>query len=81
LLKLCRQSGKPTPTDRLYAKRLEVASDLLLNTSFSMAEIAEQTGFLNQFHSSRKFKQAIANGTSAWRGRLWKQLPSMRGSL
>ena len=69
LLKLCRLSGKPTPTDQLYAKRLEVASDLLLHTGFSMAEIAEQTGFLNQFHFSRQV-QAGRSGAdpSAWRG-------------
>ena len=81
LLKLCRMSGKPTPTDQLYAKRLEVASDLLLHTGFSMAEIAEQTGFQNQFHFSRKFKQAFGSGPSVWRGRLWKQFPSKRGPL
>jgi AraC-like DNA-binding protein len=81
LLKLCRLSGKPTPTDQLYAKRLEVASDLLLHTGFSMAEIAEQTGFLNQFHFSRKFKQAFGSGPSAWRGRLWRQFPGKRGPL
>ena len=79
LLKLCRLSGEPTPTDQLYAKRLEVASDLLLHTGFSMAEIAEQTGFLNQFHFSRKFKQAFGSGPLAWRGRLWKQFPGKRG--
>ena len=81
LLKLCRLAGKPTPTGQLYAKRLEVASDLLLHTGFSMAEIAEQTGFLNQFHFSRKFKQTFGDGPSAWRKRLWKQFPSKRGPL
>lgn len=81
LLKLCRLSGKPTPMDQLYAKRLEVAADLLLHTGFSMAEIAEQTGFLNQFHFSRKFKQGLGSNPSAWRGHLWKQFPSKRGAL
>ena len=52
LLKLCRLSAKATPMDQLYAKRLEVASDLLRHTGLSIAEIAEQTGFLNQFHFS-----------------------------
>ncbi len=73
LLKLCRLSAKATPMDQLYAKRLEAASDLLLHTGFSIAEIAEQTGFLNQFHFSRRFKQGIGSSPSAWRGRLWKR--------
>ena len=72
LLKLCRLSGKATPMDHLYAKRLEVASDLLLHTGFSIAEIAEQSGFLNQFHFSRRFKQRLGSSPSAWRGHLWK---------
>jgi len=73
LLKLCRLSGRPTPMDQLYAKRLEVGADLLLHTGFSIAEIAEQSGFLNQFHFSRKFKQSLGKSPSAWRGHLWKQ--------
>jgi AraC-like DNA-binding protein len=73
LLKLCRLANKATPMDQLYAKRLEVASDLLLHTGFSIAEIATQSGFLNQFHFSRRFKQSLGSSPSAWRGRLWKQ--------
>jgi AraC-like DNA-binding protein len=73
LLKLCRLSSKATPMEQLYAKRLEVASDLLLHTGFSIAEIAEQSGFLNQFHFSRRFKQSLGSSPSAWRGRLWAQ--------
>jgi AraC-like DNA-binding protein len=72
LLKLCRMSDKATPMDQLYAKRLEVASDLLLHTGFSIAEIATQSGFLNQFHFSRRFKQSLGSSPSTWRGRSWK---------
>jgi AraC-like DNA-binding protein len=78
LLKLCRLSDKATPMDQLYAKRLEVASDLLLHTGFSIAEIATQSGFLNQFHFSRRFKQSLGSSPSTWRGRLWKQPLSNR---
>jgi AraC-like DNA-binding protein len=73
LLKLCRLSGKATPMEQLYAKRLEAAADLLLHTGFSIAEIANQTGFLNQFHFSRRFKQRLGSSPSTWRGQLWKQ--------
>lgn len=72
LLKLCRLSGNPTPMEQLYAKRLEVAADLLLHTGFSIAEVSERSGFRNQFHFSRKFKQSFGSSPSAWRGRFWK---------
>lgn len=73
LLKLCRASGRPTPTEQLYAKRLEAAGDLLLHTGFTIAQIAEQCGFSNQFHFSRKFKQFSGRSPSSWRGHWWRQ--------
>lgn len=73
LLKLCRVSGRNTPTEQLYAKRLEAAADLLLHTGLTIAQIAEQCGFSNQFHFSRKFKQASGRSPSAWRGEVWTQ--------
>lgn len=78
LLKLCRLSAKATPMDQLYAKRLEAAADLLLHTGFSIAEIAAESGFQNQFHFSRRFKQSFGSSPSTWRGRLWKQSPKRR---
>jgi AraC family transcriptional regulator of arabinose operon len=72
LLKLCRNAGRQTPMAQLYAKRLEVAVDLLIHTGFSIAEIADRCGFSNQFHFSRKFKQKFKSSPSAWRKRLWK---------
>lgn len=72
LLKLCRVAGRPTPMKQLYAKRLEIAADLLLHTGFSVAEIAQRCGFVNQFHFSRKFKQAVGYSPLKWRGQLWK---------
>jgi AraC-like DNA-binding protein len=80
LLKLCRMASRPTPMEQLYAKRLEMASDLLLHTGFSIAEIADQTGFLNQFHLSRRFKQRTGKSPSAWRGRLWEEPRANRAS-
>jgi AraC-like DNA-binding protein len=72
LLKLCRVAGKPTPMKQLYAKRLEMAADLLLHTGFSVSEIAEQCGFVNPFHFSRKFKQSVGQSPLVWRSQLWK---------
>jgi AraC-like DNA-binding protein len=73
LLKLCRMAKLPTPMEQLYARRLDMASDLLLHTGFSIAEIADQTGFLNQFHLSRRFKERTGKSPSAWRGQRWEQ--------
>lgn len=72
LLKLCRMANRSTPMEQLYATRLDLASDLLLHTGFSIAEIADQTGFVNQFHLSRRFKQRTGKSPSAWRGHLWR---------
>jgi AraC-like DNA-binding protein len=72
LLKLCRAAGKTTPMKQVYAKRLEMAADLLLHTGFSVSEISEQCGFVNQFHFSRKFKQSVGRSPLAWRSELWK---------
>jgi len=73
LLKLRRMAKLPTPMEMLYARRLDMASDLLLHTGFSIAEIADQTGFLNQFHLSRRFKQRTGKSPSAWRGQRWEK--------
>jgi AraC-like DNA-binding protein len=71
LLKLFRERGLPTPTDYLYARRLEAAAGLLFHTGLSIAEIAEQTGFANPYHFSRKFSQAHGRSPRAWRQALW----------
>jgi AraC-like DNA-binding protein len=72
LLKLCRLNGKPTPTQRLYKKRLESAADLLLNTGSPIGEIASRCGFVNIYHFSRKFKEAYRRSPLIWRKALWK---------
>jgi AraC-like DNA-binding protein len=73
LLKLCRLAGMETPMNLLYRKRLEAAAELLLHTGFSMGAIAEQSGFANQFHFSRKFKQCFGSSPKLWRVRSWRQ--------
>lgn len=71
LLKLFRDRGLPTPTDYLYARRLEAATGLLSHTGLSIAEISEQCGFANPYHFSRKFSQAHGKSPRAWRQALW----------
>lgn len=72
LLKVCRTEGKPTPFQQLYQKRLEAAADLLLHTGFPLSQIAEQCGFSNPFHFSRKYKQFWGESPLRWRQRHWK---------
>jgi len=72
LLRVCRLNGRPTPIDHLYKRRLEVAADMLMHTGLSIAETAEQCGFANQFHFSRKFKESFDCSPFEWRSRHWK---------
>jgi AraC-like DNA-binding protein len=72
LLKICRMAGRPTPVQQLYRKRLEAAADLLLHTGLPLSQIAEQCGFANPFHFSRKYKQFWGESPLAWRQRHWK---------
>lgn len=81
LLKLCRANGKTTPVQQLYNKRLEAAAELLLNTGFSISEIADRCGFVNAFHFSRKFKEAYGRSPSAWRDTVWKSQKNIPGGI
>ena len=41
-----------------------------MHTGLSVAEAAEQSGFVNQFHFSRKFKQGLGYSPLEWRADL-----------
>jgi AraC-like DNA-binding protein len=71
LLKICRVAGRPTPVQQLYRKRLEAAADLLLHTGLPLSQVAEQCGFANPFHFSRKYKQFWGESPLHWRQRHW----------
>ena len=73
LLRLCRQKGLATPMEQLYAKRLEVAADLLCQTGLSVAEVAERCGFVQHFHFSRRFLHAYRSSPLAWRKAHWRK--------
>jgi AraC-like DNA-binding protein len=72
LLKVCRATGKPTPMQQLYRKRLEAAADLLLHTGLPLSRISEQCGFLTPFHFSRKYKQFWGESPLLWRQKQWR---------
>ena len=71
LLKLCRLQKIASPTQQLYAKRLEASTDLLSHTGLSIEEVSERCGFVNPFHFSRKFRQTYGQSPFAWRKELW----------
>jgi AraC-like DNA-binding protein len=71
LLKLCRAHHAPTPLEQLYRRRLDAASEWLAGTGLSIGEIADRCGFANQFHFSRRFRQAHGRSPRAWRKRAW----------
>jgi AraC family transcriptional regulator of arabinose operon len=72
LLKVCRATGRPTPMQQLYRKRLEAAAGLLLHTGLPLSHISEQCGFVNPFHFSRKYKQFWGESPLSWRQKQWK---------
>jgi AraC-like DNA-binding protein len=72
LLKICRMSGRPTPVQQLYRKRLEAAADLLLHTGLPLSQVSDQCGFANPFHFSRKYKQFWGESPLSWRQRHWR---------
>ena len=71
LLKLFRNRRGTTPTHSLYERRLCVAAGQLIHTGLSIKEIAEQCGFANAFHFSRKFKEAYRISPRVWRSQKW----------
>ena len=71
LLKLFRTRRGNTPTHCLYERRLGAAADQLAHTGLSIKEIAEHCGFANEFHFSRKFKEAYGRSPRLWRSRKW----------
>ncbi len=72
LLKVCRATGRPTPMQQLYRKRLEAAAGLLLHTGLPLSRIAEQCGFLTPFHFSRRYKQLWGESPLSWRQKQWR---------
>ena len=69
LRRTCLRLGMSSPVAQLYQHRLHRASDLLLHTGLSIKEIADQCGFVNPYHFSRKFKQWSHFSPRAYRQR------------
>jgi AraC family transcriptional regulator len=59
-------TGMPPHRWHLNA-RIRRAQELLLDTSFSLAEIALQTGFADQSHFTKSFQRQVGTSPGAWR--------------
>ena len=56
-----------TPKQYVLQKRLEFARELMMNSSLSMDEIAEKSGFANRYHFSKAFKNYYSYPPVAYR--------------
>lgn len=71
LLKLFRNFIGASPIQYLYEQRLCAAAEKLAHTGLAIKEIAQDCGFANEFHFSRKFKKAYGRNPRAWRLQEW----------
>jgi transcriptional regulator GlxA family with amidase domain len=58
---------KDSPAKWVLKKRLKLAAELLINTELHVGEITYETGFENQTHFSRTFKEKYGITPSLYR--------------
>ena len=71
LIKIVRESLGITPMEALWRSRVTRAARLLSESGLSIAEIADQTGFANAYHFSRRFRQQLGQPPRIWRMERW----------
>jgi AraC-like DNA-binding protein len=71
LMKLFRNFIGTSPIQYLYEQRLCAAAEKLAHTGLPIKEIAQNCGFANEFHFSRKFKDVYGKNPRAWRLQEW----------
>ena len=67
LNRLCREGIRCSPSRHRMIRRLEQAKELLADTSLSMKEIAQMTGYCNQYYFSSEFRRHFGTSPSQWR--------------
>ena len=67
MLRMFKQDTGMTPQQYLIECRITQARNLLLNTSMSLDEIAEQTGFSDRYHFSKMFRKYADAAPAAFR--------------
>jgi transcriptional regulator, AraC family len=65
--KIFKNSMKTTPQEFLIKYRLSKACEMLKDNNISIREISELTGYPNQFHFSRSFKEVYNMSPRQWR--------------
>jgi AraC family transcriptional regulator len=60
-------SFEETPHSYMVRRRLERSIGLMKNTSRSLCEVAMESGFSDQAHFNRVFKQRLGKSPGAWR--------------
>jgi AraC family transcriptional regulator len=67
LCRIFKASTGSTPAALVRRERVDRAAVLLARSNYSIAEIATQTGFANEFHLSRRFKAERGITPSSYR--------------
>lgn len=67
LIKLVHAHLGMTPMDAVWKARVASAARLLKETGLSVAEVADQTGFANPYHFSRRFSSQFGQPPRRWR--------------
>jgi AraC family transcriptional regulator len=69
-----RQTTGQPPHRWLMEQRIEKAKQLLVDTTLSLAQIAQTCGFADQSHFTRVFAQLVQSSPGQWR-RHWRKGP------
>jgi AraC family transcriptional regulator len=69
-----RQTTGQPPHRWLMEQRIEKAKQLLVDTTLSLAQIAQRCGFADQSHFTRVFAQLVQSSPGQWR-RHWRRGP------
>jgi AraC family transcriptional regulator len=69
-----RQTTGQPPHRWLMEQRIEKAKQLLVDTTLSLAQIAQTCGFADQSHFTRVFAQLVQSSPGQWR-RHWRRGP------
>ena len=65
-----------SPQQYLQMRRIEWSRNLLINSSLSIAEIADSTGFADRYHFSKAFKQITRFSPAAYRKQILRPAAS-----
>jgi len=71
LIRIVRESMGITPMEAVWRSRVTRAARLLSESGLSIAEVADQTGFANAYHFSRRFRQQLGQPPRVWRMERW----------